>query len=76
MGKNRSGSNTPIYIAQLYAWLAANKIDIDYGPGQDGSSPEVAIVQRVVKQLSSQLIDPAPELLKILDNISAEEIAQ
>jgi hypothetical protein len=62
------------YIAKLYAWLATNKIDIEYGKGKGGTDAETAIIERVVKQIGAELIDPTPELLDILDGIARIEV--
>lgn len=72
----KAAGDAPIYIAKLYAWLAANKIDIEYGPGDNGTDAETAIIERVTKQISAEMIDPTPELLAILAGLSAAEIGK
>ncbi len=53
------------YISKLYVWLAKNNIDIIYDNN---------IIETVMKQLSSELIDPDPELLSILENLLESEV--
>ncbi len=53
------------YISQLYVWLAKNNVDIVY---------DINILENVMNQLSTEMIDPDQELIEILKNLLESEV--